>query len=61
MKTLKLFKNVALIFAMFCFINNSNAHDVNYDNHHVKHWTFLKSDKVAEGSFYMYKNGNVSC
>jgi len=59
MKTLKLFKNVALIFAMFCFINNSNAHDVNYDNHHVKHWTFLKSDKVAEGSFYMYKNGNV--
>ena len=59
MKTLKLYKNLAFIFAMFCFINNSHAHDVNYANHHTKHWSFLKSSKVAKGSFYMYKNGNV--
>ena len=59
MKALNSIKNIAIVLVMFLFSNIINAHDVNYENQILKHWSFLKSEKTIEGSFYMFKNGEV--
>jgi len=35
------------------------AHDANEQHHALKHWQNNKHQPLAEGSFYMYKNGQV--
>ena len=35
------------------------AHNINYDKIILRHWTVEKQNKTVDGSFYMYKNGNV--
>lgn len=39
--------------------NLVSAHTINYDKVILKHWLVEKENKFVEGSFYMYKNGNV--
>ncbi len=49
----------------FCFIvflisfNNLTAHDIDYEKIILKKWVLAKEDKIIEGSFSMYKNGDV--
>ncbi len=45
---------------MICLMGNLLfAHDSHYDYSNQKHWTLARESKTFEGSFFMYKNGNV--
>ncbi len=42
------------------FNNNIlNAHNAHESKHHLKHWIINQGKQSIDGSFYMYKNGNV--
>ena len=51
-------KNFLVIFLLL-LSNSLSAHTINYDKVILKHWIVEKENKTVEGSFYMYKNGNV--
>ena len=43
-----------------CLISNFLfAHTINYDKVILRHWSIGKENNTIDGSFYMYKNGNV--
>ncbi len=45
---------------LICLMGNLLfAHDSHYDHSNQKHWTLARESKTFEGSFFMYKNGNV--
>ena len=45
---------------LLCLLSNFIfAHDINYEKIILKHWTIEKENKTVDGSFCMYKNGNV--
>ncbi len=36
-----------------------NAHNIDYNNLVLRHWSITAENKFVDGSFYMYKNGEV--
>ena len=51
-------KNTLLILILL-LSNILFAHTINYDKVILRHWNIEKENKAMDGSFYMYKNGNV--
>ncbi len=51
-------KNILLI-SILLLSNILFAHTINYDKVILRHWNIEKEKKSIDGSFYMYKNGNV--
>ncbi len=50
----------AILFVTIClWANLAFAHTINYSNVVLHHWSIAKENKTIDGSFYMYKNGNV--
>ena len=47
------------IIAICLFSNMLFAHTINYDKVILRHWKIEKENKTIDGSFFMYKNGNV--
>ena len=51
-------KKITLL--LICFASNFVfSHTINYDKIVLRHWSIQKEHKFIEGSFMMYKNGDV--
>ena len=52
-------RKIALVIMISCVCNYLKAHDIDYGKIILKQWTLVKDNQTIEGSFYMYKNGEV--
>lgn len=51
-------KKISLL--LICLLSNFVfSHTINYDKVVLRHWFIQKDNKYIDGSFMMYKNGNV--
>jgi hypothetical protein len=51
-------KLVNLLLLLFVSIS-INAHTINYENQVLRHWSIVKENRFVDGSFSMFKNGEV--
>jgi hypothetical protein len=50
-------KSIFLLLFLIC--SSLFAHNVNYENVNLHHWFVERENKTIEGTFYMFKDGNV--
>jgi len=49
----------SVLIAICLFSNMLFAHTINYDKIILHHWNIEKENKVVDGTFYMFKNGDI--
>ncbi len=52
-------KKIIYLLLLFCGVNFSQAHDLNYEKVIPHQWKIEKESKTIDGSFYMLKDGKV--
>ena len=52
-------KKIICLLLLFCGVNFSQAHDLNYEKVIPHQWKIEKENKTIDGSFYMLKDGKV--